>query len=155
LLVQLPPSLELDRNTARAFFRSIHSGFDDAVLCEPRHPSWFTGYAERLLIEERFGHVRRIRPNLLAPGRPAVGWAGMRTDTAIRRDATGYYRWHGSPRMYWSRYEGDWLAARAAEIARWPESTDVWCVFDNMAAGAAADNALRLQDLLSQRFIHR
>jgi uncharacterized protein YecE (DUF72 family) len=57
--------------------------------------------------------------------------------------------------MYWSRYEDDWLAARAAEIARSPKGTEVWCIFDNTAAGAAADDALRLQALLSRRLTHR
>ncbi|WP_431104027.1 DUF72 domain-containing protein [Roseateles noduli] len=145
LLVQLPPSLDLDTRTARAFFRSIHAGFEGAVLCEPRHPSWFTAAAERLLIEERVGRVAAdpAKPEgAAAPG----GWLGEKGDG---RGATVYYRWHGSPRMYWSRYEDDWLAAQASEISRWPAGTQVWCVFDNTASGAAADDALRLQALLS------
>ncbi|WP_377154509.1 DUF72 domain-containing protein [Roseateles sp. UC29_93] len=145
LLVQLPPSLDLDTRTARAFFRSIHAGFEGAVLCEPRHPSWFTAAAERLLIEERVGRVAAdpAKPDGAAtPG----GWLGEKGDG---RGATVYYRWHGSPRMYWSRYEDDWLAAQASEISRWPTGTQVWCVFDNTASGAAADDALRLQALLS------
>jgi uncharacterized protein YecE (DUF72 family) len=52
--------------------------------------------------------------------------------------------------MYWSRYDDEWLASRTQEIARWPAATDVWCVFDNTAAGAAADDALRLRALMHQ-----
>ncbi|ANH67801.1 DUF72 domain-containing protein [Mitsuaria sp. 7] len=146
LLVQLPPSLALDSRTARAFFRSVHAGFEGAVLCEPRHPSWFTPAAERLLIEERVGRVAADPARPAGAGEPG-GWLGEKGDG---RGATVYYRWHGSPRMYWSRYEDDWLAARAAEVSRWPAGTEVWCVFDNTAAGAAADDALRLQALLGR-----
>ncbi len=144
LLVQLPPSLDLETRTARAFFRSVHAGFDGAVLCEPRHPSWFTAAAERLLVEERVGRVAADParpPGAASPG----GWLG---DAGDGRGATVYYRWHGSPRMYWSRYDDEWLASRTQEIARWPTETDVWCVFDNTAAGAAADDALRLRALM-------
>ncbi|OWQ45355.1 hypothetical protein CDL60_19015 [Roseateles noduli] len=144
LLVQMPPSLDLDTRTARAFFRSVHAGFEGAVVCEPRHPSWFTAAADRLLMEERVGRVAAdpARPTGAAtPG----GWLGEAGDG---RGAVVYYRWHGSPRMYWSRYEDDWLAARAEEISRWPAGTEVWCIFDNTASGAATDDALRLQALL-------
>lgn len=146
LLVQLPPSLDLDMRTARNFFRSVHAGFEGAVLCEPRHPSWFTAAADRLLVEERVGRVAAdpARPTGAAtPG----GWLGESGDG---RGAVVYYRWHGSPRMYWSRYESDWLAGRAQEISRWPPGTEVWCIFDNTASGAAADDALRLRSLLMQ-----
>ena len=146
LLVQLPPSLDLDTRAARAFFRSIHAGFEGAVLCEPRHPSWFTAAAERLLIEERVGRVAADPAKPAGAGAPG-GWLGEAGDG---RGATVYYRWHGSPRMYWSRYEDDWLDARAKEISRWPTGTEVWCVFDNTASGAAADDALRLRSLLDR-----
>ncbi|WP_431256935.1 DUF72 domain-containing protein [Roseateles chitinivorans] len=146
LLVQLPPSLELDTRSARAFFRSVHAGFGGAVLCEPRHPTWFSESAERLLVEERVGRVAADPARPAGAGTPG-GWLGEHGDG---RGAIVYYRWHGSPRMYWSRYEDDWLAARAAEIARWPKGTEVWCVFDNTASGAAADDALRLQALRMQ-----
>ena len=47
--------------------------------------------------------------------------------------------------MYWSAYGEAWMTARAAELARWPAGTEAWCIFDNTAAGAAADDALRLK----------
>ena len=95
-------------------------------------------------MDERIGRVAAD------PARPAGadepgGWLGERGDG---RGAVVYYRWHGSPRMYWSRYEDAFLQARAQALARWPAGTSIWCVFDNTASGAAADDALRFSALL-------
>src|SRR6185437_12445492 len=55
-----------------------------------------------------------------------------------------YFRLHGSPRKYWSRYDEDYIAALAETVRRTP-SADVWCLFDNTASGAAIDNACDLR----------
>jgi uncharacterized protein YecE (DUF72 family) len=53
--------------------------------------------------------------------------------------------------MYYSAYEPALIAALAERIARaLREGTDVWCIFDNTAAGAAVDNALSLNQALDQ-----
>ena len=49
-----------------------------------------------------------------------AGWTGL-----------AYYRLHGSPRMYWLKYDGSYIDALAARIRANPRSADVWCVFDN------------------------
>ena len=41
LLVQLPPSLRFERETAENFFASLRAKTDRRLVCEPRHPSWF------------------------------------------------------------------------------------------------------------------
>jgi uncharacterized protein YecE (DUF72 family) len=60
-----------------------------------------------------------------------------------------YFRLHGSPRKYWSRYNADYLATLAVAIRATRPAADVWCVFDNTAGGAALENAWELQALLS------
>jgi uncharacterized protein YecE (DUF72 family) len=133
LLVQLPPSLHFDARVAGRFFDPVQAGFEGAVVCEPRHLSWFTPEADRLL---RDGEVARAAvdpakwPGSSAPG----GWPGLR-----------YFRWHGSPRIYWSPYDEAWLRQHAQAL---PRDTCCWCVFDNTASGAALQDALRLQALL-------
>jgi uncharacterized protein YecE (DUF72 family) len=143
LLVQLPPSLVFDATVARAFFRAVRAGFDGAVVCEPRHPTWFTEVAERLMIKERIGRVA-VDPAKPAGAEAPGGWLGEHGDG---RGAVVYYRWHGSPRMYWSSYDEEWLRAQAEALSRWPAGTEVWCVFDNTASGAATANALNLARL--------
>ena len=138
LLVQLPPRLALDGAAADAFFRELRSRFDGAVALEPRHASWFEPGAEELLVEHRISRVAADPARVPAAGEPGG-------DPALV-----YYRLHGSPRTYWSSYDDaylDALAARMRDGAR--RASEVWCIFDNTASGAAAANALALLDRLA------
>lgn len=149
LLVQLPPSLVFDARTVRGFLALLAAAFPAVaggtvfVACEPRHASWFTPAADAVLAAARVARVA-ADPFLSREAARPGGWLGPAGDGA---GADLYWRWHGAPRMYWSRYEDDWLHAAAAELARWPAGTRHWVVFDNTAGGGAMPNALRLQEL--------
>ena len=57
LLVQLPPTLQFQVPIAEEFFadlRIVHSGM---IVCEPRHPTWFTPQAEELLERYKIARV--------------------------------------------------------------------------------------------------
>jgi uncharacterized protein YecE (DUF72 family) len=136
LLVQLPPSFQFDARAATAFFRMARERYDGPMVCEPRHASWFTDVADGLLKRHRVGRVAADPPTSKESDVPG-GWNGI-----------AYYRLHGSPRMYWSRYEAPFIARVANEIKTLAESADVWCLFDNTATGSAIENALELQQLL-------
>jgi uncharacterized protein YecE (DUF72 family) len=60
-----------------------------------------------------------------------------------------YFRWHGSPRMYYSSYTDAQLRSFSAEVAAGGGSS-AWCVFDNTALHAAWDNAAALLSQFSQ-----
>ena len=144
LLVQLPPSLAFEPRPVRAFFGLLAGLCATAVVCEPRHASWFTPAADRALADLRVSRAAADParwPGAMHPG----GWLGADGDG---RGALLYHRWHGTPRMYRSRYEPGWLRERAAELERWPDGADRWCIFDNTAAGEALPNALELKALL-------
>ena len=136
VLVQLPPSLAFEDKVAGGFFTQLRNAYKGAVVCEPRHATWFTDAADKALAG---WHVARAGVD---PARPesAAQPGGWRGHGAVR-----YYRWHGSPRVYWSRYGLDWLRERHDDIVRTADKEDVWCVFDNTASGAAAANALELR----------
>lgn len=136
LLVQLPPSLDFDARVAGRFLAVVRSMDDGVVVCEPRHPSWFSPRATDLLARHRVARVAADPAPVPTAGAPTA-WDGV-----------VYFRLHGTPRMYWSRYTTEYLEALAASIRECPRSTDVWCVFDNTASGAAIENALELQALL-------
>lgn len=140
LLVQLPPSLSFEARPVRTFFGMLASMFDGAVVCEPRHATWFEPPADRLLVKLRVGRVAADPARWPAAAVPG-GWLGPACDGV---GAVVYHRWHGSPRTYYSAYGDDWLQARAAELRRWPPAADRWCIFDNTASGAALSDALRL-----------
>ena len=143
LLVQLPPSLAWDARVARTFFGLLGDLWNGPVACEPRHASWFEPPADRALARLRVTRVAAdpARPDAAAhPG----GWLGPEGDGS---GALLYYRWHGSPRVYWSSYDARWLAQQAARLADWPGGAVPWVIFDNTASGAATANALALQSL--------
>ncbi|MDO9406132.1 MAG: DUF72 domain-containing protein [Polaromonas sp.] len=133
LLVQLPPSLALQADTAIAFFEALRARHPGAVALEPRHASWFTPEADAWLAGLKVARVL-ADPVLHDQGRLPGG------DPALV-----YLRLHGSPRMYYSAYARpvlDLLAVRLDKAAA--SDAAVWCVFDNTAAGAAVDDALYL-----------
>jgi uncharacterized protein YecE (DUF72 family) len=135
VLVQLPPSLEFDRRTVRAFFRSVPQLRGTRLVCEPRHSSWFTDAAESDLRDA--GVARVAADPIRAPGAGVPGGA--------RRFA--YFRWHGAPRMYYSAYSEAQLRAFAAMV-RTMTAGGTWCIFDNTARHAAWEDALRFAALL-------
>ena len=135
LLVQLPPSFAFDPGLASSFFEALRRQFVGAVVLEPRHPTWFTGAAGELL--DGFGVSRAAAdpacvPEAALPG----GWQGM-----------VYLRLHGSPAMYRSTYEPEFIATVAGALQADPAAAR-WCFFDNTTLGGATGNALALKALL-------
>ncbi len=137
ILVQLPPSLEFDREVAGDFFKLLRRNFAGDAVCEPRHKSWFEDRADDLLKEFGVGRVA-ADPACV----PAAADPGGASDIV-------YFRLHGSPRLYYSAYEAPYLASLATRLAGYAQSAKAWCVFDNTASAAAMRNALDLSRLLS------
>lgn len=133
LLVQLPPSHAFDRRVVGRFFTLLRERYRGPIVCEPRHEAWFSSAATDLFIAHRVARVA-ADPSPVPGGDRPGGWNGI-----------VYYRLHGSPRKYWSRYEAGFLARITDEIAALPNSTDAWCLFDNTASGAAFENAWELR----------
>lgn len=134
ILVQLPPSLQFERSVADDFFKRLTEAIRTPVVVEPRHPSWFEEESNSLLTARAVGRVAADPAVTIAASTPFIA-----NDLA-------YYRWHGSPRIYYSSYNDPTiseLAQRAACITS--EGRDVWCIFDNTAEGSATLNALTMQ----------
>ncbi|MEJ7593115.1 MAG: DUF72 domain-containing protein [Planctomycetaceae bacterium] len=136
LLLQLPPSLGFDREIAVRFFETLRSRFSGNVVCEPRHETWFTVGASRLLQTFQVGRV--IADPTVVP---------LLDDVSGVSD-TVYYRLHGSPRIYYSSYTDDDIAALVKKLRGHAEGRTAWCIFDNTAFGAATVNALAVQKQL-------
>ena len=130
LLLQLPPSFAFEPRRVGRFLdllRRVHGG---AVVCEPRHPSWTSAAASRTLQSFRIARVAADPPRVEGLEKP-----GGACDLV-------YYRWHGSPRTYFSPYSVAAIARLADEITA--QKVEAWCIFDNTGSGAAAANALDL-----------
>jgi uncharacterized protein YecE (DUF72 family) len=133
VLVQLPPSLAFDRDSAELFFDLLRGHWQGAVAFEPRHASWFEEEAEGLLALRRVARVAADPAKAPRSGEPG-GWDGL-----------VYYRLHGSPIVYRSSYDDGRLEAVATRLKAL--AAPAWCIFDNTASAAATGDALRLQAL--------
>ena len=139
LLVQLPPSFSFDKQLVGHFFRNLHSRTECPSVLEPRHSSWFATDVEKWLVDLRI-------PRVAADPPPAAG-----ADKTGGCKRIAYYRWHGSPRIYFSEYDTTALARLGSELSRDRRpSVTTWCIFDNTAAGAALGNALELASLVQR-----
>ncbi|MCC8627988.1 DUF72 domain-containing protein [Xanthomonas vesicatoria] len=141
LLLQLPPSAAFDARVAATFFALLRRRWQGAVVCEPRHASWFLPPAQALLTRHR---IARCAAD------PAPVPQAATPDMSV---GPYYWRWHGSPRVYYSSYDDSALqaladAVRAAPQAALQPPAERWVIFDNTAAGLAIPNARRLQALL-------
>ncbi len=134
ILVQLPPSVAFDPGLATSFFATLRDRHPGALVCEPRHPSWFADDADGLLSANCIGRVAAdpaVVPAAALPG----GWL-----------EPAYYRLHGSPRKYFSRYDETSIRRLASEVRG--AAGEVWCMFDNTASGAAAGDAVNLSNAI-------
>lgn len=142
VLVQLPPKLAFDEGVAHDFFttlRELHAG---AVVLEPRHASWFTGAADRLLRDFEIARAAADPPKGSHLAARPGGWLGI-----------SYWRLHGSPRTYYSDYNEHWLQTFADRLMRHEEDAgpqQSWVIFDNTALGHAVANAIQLDTALHQ-----
>jgi uncharacterized protein YecE (DUF72 family) len=140
LLVQLPPSLRFEDGVADTFLSGLRGRVEGSLVCEPRHASWFTPDVEGLLDELGIARVAADPAPLSSADKPG-GWRGM-----------SYYRLHGSPKIYYSAYSFEYLAAIAERIASdAAAAVETWCIFDNTAAFAATGDALTTRSLVLNR----
>lgn len=137
LLVQLPPSLAFDAPVASRFFEALGARHNGPVVCEPRHQTWLSAGAERLLHGHAVARVAADPAPVSGAGEPG-GWPGL-----------VYLRLHGAPRIYRSDYDDGALDAIAARLRRAAaDGVPAWCIFDNTADFAALGNALSLASRL-------
>ncbi len=140
VLVQLPPSLAFDARTANTFFAMLRRRISVSIACEPRHASWFEPRVDATWQRHdvsRVGADPAILPQAALPGGQGR-WS--------------YWRWHGSPRMYYDAYGPDRLRALASALLAQPSPRRTpWCIFDNTAGGHAIADAVQLQQLVRGR----
>ncbi|MEO8259797.1 MAG: DUF72 domain-containing protein [Acidobacteriota bacterium] len=134
LLVQLPPSLAFETRRVGRFLAVLRAHHDGPVVCEPRHVSWTSEGAARLLMQFQIARVAADPPRADGLSAPA-GWPGL-----------VYYRMHGSPRPYFSPYSTERIAELEANLRL--RAVPGWCIFDNTGSGSAAGHAVDLTERL-------
>ncbi|WP_435104391.1 DUF72 domain-containing protein [Arhodomonas sp. AD133] len=135
ILIQLPPSLPLEAETVERFLGAVRRRYHGALVCEPRHPSWFCETGERILRRHQVARAAVDPPVTATAGEPG-GWP-----------APVYYRLHGSPERFRSSYSDEYLASLSEHLGT-AETSCRWCIFNNTGSEAGIDNGLTLQALV-------
>jgi uncharacterized protein YecE (DUF72 family) len=138
LLMQIPPSFAFERRRVKRSLDTLRALYDGPLVCEPRHDTWFSTIASELLVSYGVARVA-ADPAVLEIGKRPGAWNGI-----------VYFRLHGSPRKYWSRYSEEYIDVLAQTLKEQSQSADTtWCIFDNTASGAAIENAFELHRRLA------
>jgi len=133
LLVQLPPKLSFDYNTAKKFFLFLKKQISAAIVLEPRHPTWVSAQA-LILLKQLDISIVYADPNLL--------------DISIMpAQRIHYFRLHGSPQIYKSKYSEKFLANIHLQVSTLQKTSkgQSWIIFDNSTFGHATENAVQLK----------
>jgi uncharacterized protein YecE (DUF72 family) len=142
VLVQLPPKLAFEDGVAQEFFTTLRELHPGAVVLEPRHSSWFTASADRLLRSFEIARVAADPPKGSQLAARPGGW-----------ESPLYWRLHGAPRTYYSEYDESWLQSFLKQLQllkNGPVNQEIWVIFDNTALGHATGNAVGLANALRE-----
>ncbi|MEX2230888.1 MAG: DUF72 domain-containing protein [Cyclobacteriaceae bacterium] len=102
-------------------------------VLEFRHPSWWT--------QTVFDALTSANISFCGMSHPAL------PETVIGTRDTLYYRFHGLPHLYNSKYEIQILEQVVQEILNRPQGRQAFIYFNNTAEGHAITNAKQLQDI--------
>ncbi len=137
LVVHLPHTLFFNAKTAEPFLDQLRSLYSGTLLWEPQNQSWCSDKAIDLLNQYKVDKVH-ADPEVCVIG----------PDITLSEN-NNYYRLHGKPKLYESKYSTDYLSELADKI-KTTSPTPYWLIFNNMVDGNAFDNAHELQKLLSK-----
>ena len=129
VLFQFPPQFKYSDERLERIINHLHNGFTNSV--EFRHESWWTDKVYRQLKKKKI-----IFCGISHPGLP---------DQAIVTNKTAYYRFHGTPRRYYSSYDQSTLKKIADTIRETAIVKEAFVFFNNTATVAAIEDATFLR----------
>ena len=135
VLFQLPPKYVYTKERLELILKSLSKEFKNVI--EFRDGSWWTPEVFNRLKKEKL-----IFCGIDYPGLPNDG---------IMTNETGYYRFHGRPRLYYSAYKRNDLKKIAEEIFANKKVSEAYIFFNNTATDAAIKNANWLKKYICDR----
>jgi len=134
ILFQLPPRWRFNPQRLSNFLDSLPPGYRYAF--EFRDPTWFDTRAYEMMSKHGAAFCIYELAGLLSPKEVTTDFI--------------YIRLHGpAEQPYRGQYDTHVLAGWAAAFSTWVrQGKEIFCYFDNDEAGYAAQDALRLQEML-------
>ena len=135
ILFQLPPRWRKNRERLQTFLEALPSGY--RYTFEFRDPDWFGDDIYELLEKHKAAFCVYDFDRRQSPKKVTADFV--------------YIRLHGPDGAYKGKYDDQELSGWAGAIFHWiQQGREVFCYFDNDQAGYAAENALRLQEMLGK-----
>jgi uncharacterized protein YecE (DUF72 family) len=137
VLIQLPPSLKFDPDTAEHFFLVLKQDYKAYQFAlEVRHKSWLKDESFSLMSKYNIAFV-------ISQSAKKFPYAEVVTDKKI------YVRFHGPRQLYASGYKDRELKKFADLFKAWrKQGHTIWAFFNNDVYGHAIEDALRLEKML-------
>jgi uncharacterized protein YecE (DUF72 family) len=135
ILFQLPPKWYVNLERLSSFLQVLPDG--NRYGFEFRHPSWFDDRVYEILSDHNAGFCiyelnRRVSPK------------------EVTADFV-YVRLHGPDDPYQGQYDTRTLSGWAGAFSTWSSrGKEIFCYFDNDQAGYAAQDALKLKEMLDE-----
>ena len=125
VLFQLPAVYRYSDERLERIIASLDPAFMNVL--EMRHESWFNQTVYDVLEQHNI-----IFSGISHPSLP---------DDAVVNNSTAYYRFHGVPHLYFSKYTGPQLLAVAGDLFSAKHLKRAFIYFNNTASSAAISNA--------------
>ncbi|MBT1700748.1 DUF72 domain-containing protein [Fulvivirgaceae bacterium PWU4] len=131
ILFQFPASFKFDDDNLDRIVKLLDPAFNNVV--EFRDVSWWQQKVYDALSSHGITFAAMSHPTL--------------SDGVVKTTDTVYYRFHGVPHLYTSRYELQKLEQVAQEVQQMEGVTQAYIYFNNTAEGAAIVNAREFQEI--------
>jgi uncharacterized protein YecE (DUF72 family) len=132
VLFQLPPRIAFSEERLERIVDSLDPSFSNVL--EFRHITWWNPLVYERLTNHNITFCGMSHPNY--------------PEDAIANTEVVYYRFHGKPRLYDSKYNITTLQRVADEITTAKKIRKVFLYFNNDIGGSAIINAKQMQELL-------
>lgn len=134
ILFQLPPHWKVNPKRLEEFLKVLPTGFRYAF--EFRDPSWFDRRVVDALARQEAAFCIYHLDQRISPKEITTNFV--------------YVRLHGPDGAYQGQYDVSELSGWAGAFSTWGRSSkEIYCYFDNDERGYAAQDALRLKEMLS------
>ena len=131
LLFQLPPSFHYSLENLELILKNLDSDFKNTV--EFRHESWWNQQVLEILEKHKIIFCNVSHPTL--------------PDSISKTNKAGYFRFHGSPKMFYSQYNTEYLNEIISKIKN-NSFEEFYIYFNNTANIAGILNALEAKNLI-------
>ncbi|MCC6290351.1 MAG: DUF72 domain-containing protein [Chitinophagaceae bacterium] len=124
ILFQFPPSFSYSEERLQLIIKTLSQEIKKVV--EFRHTSWWQ--------QEVYDALRKHHIIFSGISHPSL------PDDAIINNTIAYYRFHGAPKLYYSKYDEQFIKKIADKLIQQKELKEIFIYFNNTASPAAIEN---------------